>query len=113
MKYLQKYYGFIVESNQGDFLAEAIDPNSIDKFNRIKVSGDRRDKYITKKQISKGNITEQPNLRVYHRTKDANVKLIGRDGFRSGAGNAWGDGIYTCYDLISTTILNEYNDGFM
>ena len=68
-------------------LFETRDPNDVKKFNR------------------------KEKLKVYHRTKDENLSLIGRDGFRSGKGNAWGDGIYACYDLISTTKENPYNSG--
>jgi hypothetical protein len=63
-----------------------MDPNDIDKFKR-------------------------PKPRVYHRTKDDKVELIGRDGYRAGGGAAWGPGIYTVYDLTSTTKMNTYNDG--
>jgi len=75
--------------NYGDFagpIMESMDPNDIDKF-------------------------KNPRPKVYHRTKDASVDLIGRDGYRAGGGAAWGAGIYTVYDLISTTKANAYNDG--
>ena len=68
-------------------LFESRDPNDIRKFNK------------------------KEKLTVYHRTKDEIVSKVGRDGFRSGGGNAWGDGIYACYDLISTTKENPYNQG--
>jgi len=60
-------------------LFESRNPNDIRKFNK------------------------KEKLTVYHRTEDEIVSKVGRDGFRSGGGNAWGDGIYACYDLISTT----------
>lgn len=68
-------------------LFESRDPNDIRKFNK------------------------REKLTVYHRTEDEVVSKVGRDGFRSGGGNAWGDGIYACYDLISTTKKNPYNEG--
>ncbi len=68
-------------------LFESKNPNDIRKFNK------------------------KEKLTVYHRTKDEIVSKVGRDGFRSGVGNAWGDGVYACYDLISTTKKNTYNDG--
>lgn len=68
-------------------LFESRDPNDIRKFNK------------------------KEKLTVYHRTEDEIVSKVGRDGFRSGGGNAWGDGIYACYDLISTTKKNPYNEG--
>lgn len=75
-------YDLFVEN----LILESMDPNDIDKFKR-------------------------PKPRVYHRTKDDNVELIGRDGYRAGGGAVWGPGIYTVYDLTSTTKLNTYNDG--
>ena len=69
-----------------DLLLESLDPNNIDKFKR-------------------------PKPRVYHRTKDEKVDVIGRDGYRAGSGDAWGPGIYTVYDLTSTTKENTYNRG--
>lgn len=68
-------------------LFESRNPNDIRKFNK------------------------KEKLTVYHRTEDEIVSKVGRDGFRSGGGNAWGDGIYACYDLISTTKKNPYNEG--
>lgn len=70
-------------------LFEGFDRNSIDKFSKR----------------NRGNLT------VFHRTKDTHIESIGRDGYRSGGGDAWGPGIYTCYDLISTTKANVYNRG--
>jgi len=67
--------------------------------------------FETRNQNDIKKFNRKDRLTVVHRTEDANLSLIGRDGFRSGGGNAWGDGIYTCYDLISTTKKNPYNDG--
>lgn len=67
--------------------------------------------FETRNQNDIKKFNRKDRLTVFHRTEDANLSLIGRDGFRSGSGNAWGDGIYTCYDLISTTKKNPYNDG--
>jgi hypothetical protein len=67
--------------------------------------------FETRNQNDIKKFNRKDRLTVVHRTEDANLSLIGRDGFRSGRGNAWGDGIYTCYDLISTTKKNPYNDG--
>ena len=64
-----------------------------------------------KNDINKFEKKERKSLTVFHRTKDTNIDLIGRDGYRAGVGAAWGPGIYTCYDLISTTKNNPYNDG--
>jgi len=72
-------------------LFEGFDRNNIDKFSK---------RY-------------RSNLTVFHRTKDTSIDLIGRDGYRAGGGDAWGAGIYTCYDLISTTKANKYNDGHL
>lgn len=69
-----------------DLLLESLDPNNIDKFKR-------------------------PKPKVYHRTKDEKVDVIGRDGYRAGQGAAWGPGIYCVYDLTSTTKENTYNRG--
>ena len=77
----KKYDLFIDE-----LLLESLDPNNIDKFKR-------------------------PKPKVYHRTKDEKVDVIGRDGYRAGPGAAWGPGIYTVYDLTSTTKENTYNRG--
>lgn len=69
-----------------DLLLESLDPNNIDKFKR-------------------------PKPKVYHRTNDEKVDVIGRDGYRAGTGAAWGPGIYCVYDLTSTTKKNTYNSG--
>lgn len=67
--------------------------------------------FETRNQNDIKKFNRKDRLTVVHRTEDENLSLIGRDGFRSGGGNAWGDGIYTCYDLISTTKKNPYNNG--
>jgi len=80
--FLRSYSQF----SQQRLILESQDPNDIDKF-------------------------KSPKPKVYHRTKDSKVELIGRDGYRAGGGDVWGPGIYTVYDLISTTKKNPYNEG--
>jgi hypothetical protein len=72
-------------------LFEGFDRNNIDKFSKR----------------NRGSLT------VFHRTKDTSIDLIGRDGYRAGGGDVWGPGVYACYDLISTTKANKYNEGHL
>ena len=133
MKFLKKYHSFsnllntsnLIKENDGYSEAQeqkqkgdeslGYDPNSLEKFNRVNLGNlkEKKSKMIIMKKIGKGEINEQPNLRIFHRTKDANINLIGRDGFRTGPRNAWGEGIYCVYDMTSTTVQNEYNDGHL